>query len=218
MEPPGSKETWRGVEGDVASESRRTQADRSAATRDALIRAARPLFAEHGFASVSTETIVAAAGVTRGAMYHHFTDKTELFAAVFETVEIEVTERLATDAFTSGETDPVALMRLGARAWLDVCAEPEVQRIVLREAPSVLGWTRWREIGQSYGLGLVKAMVQGAMDAGRVPAQPVAPLAHVLVGALDEAALYIAQSPDPIQAREEMQAVLDRVLDGLVTA
>lgn len=194
---------------------RRTQADRSATTRDALIRAARPLFAEHGFTGVATETIVAAAGVTRGAMYHHFADKTELFAAVFEMVELEVTERLATDFFARGETDPVALMRLGSRAWLDVCAEPEVQRIVLLEAPAVLGWVRWREIGQRYGLGLVQGMLDAAMAAGRIPEQPLVPLAHLLMGSLDEAALYIAQSADPVLARSEMQVVLDNILTGI---
>lgn len=199
----------------MAEHVRRTQADRSASTRDALIRAARPLFAEHGFAGVATETIVAAAGVTRGAMYHQFADKTELFAAVFEAVEIEVTERLATDFFAAGETDPVALMRLGARAWLDLCAEPEIQRIVLIEAPAVLGWVRWREIGQRYGLGLVRGMLEGAMAAGRVPEQPVTPLSHLLMGSLDEAALYIAQSEDPAQAREDMQTVLDNILTGI---
>ena len=194
---------------------RRTQADRSASTREALIRAARPLFAEHGFAGVATEAIVSAAGVTRGAMYHQFADKTELFAAVFEAVEVDVTERLATDFFAGEETDPVALMRLGTRAWLDICAEPEVQRIVLIEAPAVLGWVRWREIGQRYGLGLVRGMLEGAMAAGRVPEQPVGPLAHLLMGSLDEAALYIAQSPDPVTAREEMQTVLDNILTGI---
>jgi AcrR family transcriptional regulator len=195
--------------------ARRTQAGRSAATRDALVRAARPLFAEHGFGGVGTETIVAAAGVTRGAMYHHFADKTELFAAVFEAVEVDVTERLATDFFAAGETDPVALMRLGAGAWLDICAEPDVQRIVLIEAPAVLGWIRWRAIGQAYGLGLVQGMLSGAMEAGRIPQQPVTPLAHVLMGALDEAALYIAQSADPAQARVEMEAVLAAMIDGI---
>jgi AcrR family transcriptional regulator len=195
--------------------ARRSQADRSATTREALIRAARPLFAEHGYAGVGTEAIVAAAGVTRGAMYHHFADKTELFAAVFEAVEVEVTERLATDFFASGETDAVAIMRLGVGAWLDICAEPEIQRIVLVEAPAVLGWVRWREIGQRYGLGLVRGMLEGAMAAGRIPEQPIVPLAHLLMGSLDEAALYIAQSADPAQAREQMQAVLDRILTGI---
>ena len=196
---------------------RRTQADRSASTREALIGAARALFAEHGFNGVSTEAIVAAAGVTRGAMYHQFADKSELFAAVFEAVELEVTTRLATDFFAAGETDPVKLMQLGARAWLDLCAEPEVQRIVLIEAPAVLGWARWREIGQRYGLGLVRGMLEGAMAAGRIAEQPITPLAHLLMGSLDEAALYIAQSADPATARSEMQAVLDTILRGITT-
>ena len=204
---------------DVTGEAkpRRSQADRSATTRDALIRAARPLFAEHGFAGVATETIVSAAGVTRGAMYHQFADKTELFAAVFEAVEVEVTNRLATDFFAAGETDVVMLMQLGVGAWLDICAEPEIQRIVLIEAPAVLGWVRWREIGQRYGLGLVQGMLEGAIAAGRVPEQPVTPLAHLLMGSLDEAALYIAQSGDPVRAREEMQTVLDNILTGITT-
>ena len=196
---------------------RRSQADRSASTREALVSAARPLFAEHGFNGVSTEAIVAAAGVTRGAMYHQFADKSELFAAVFEAVELEVTERLATDFFAAGETDPVALMQLGARAWLDLCAEPEVQRIVLIEAPAVLGWVRWREIGQRYGLGLVRGMLDNAMAHGRIREQPITPLAHLLMGSLDEAALYIAQSADPTTARSEMQAVLDTILSGITT-
>ena len=204
---------------DVVSEQRgrRSQADRSASTREALINAARPLFAEHGFNGVATETIVAAAGVTRGAMYHQFADKTELFATVFEAVEVEVTNRLATDFFAAGETDVVKLMQLGVGAWLDICAEPEIQRIVLIEAPAVLGWARWREIGQRYGLGLVQGMLEGAIAAGKVPQQPVTPLAHLLMGALDEAALYIAQSGDPATARSEMQAVLDNILTGITT-
>lgn len=199
------------------STPRRSQADRSTATMDALVAAARPLFAEHGFAAVGTEAIVAAAGVTRGAMYHHFKDKTELFAAVFEAVEKDVTEELATDAFAGVETEPVAMMRLGVRAWLDACARPEVQRIVLVEAPSVLGWTRWRAIGQSYGLGLVKGLLSGAMEAGSIAPQPLAPLAHLLMGALDEAALYVAQADNPALARAETETALDTLLNGLAT-
>src|SRR5881628_3869069 len=103
----------------------RTQADRSAATKDALVRAARPLFAEHGFGGVGTEAIVRAAGVTRGAMYHQFADKTELFAAVFEAVEVDVNQRIAQAIVDSGETDPIKVMELGAHAWIDACADPE---------------------------------------------------------------------------------------------
>src|SRR3954463_15164839 len=111
-------------------------ATRSTATRAALVAAARPLFAARGFADVGTEEIVRAAGVTRGAMYHQFADKTELFAAVFEAVEAELTRRIDAVVGGSGESDPIVLMKLGAGAWLDACAEPEVQRIVLTEAPA----------------------------------------------------------------------------------
>src|SRR5882757_8883401 len=121
---------------------RRTQAERAAETREALIEAARPLFAAQGFAEVALETIVRAAGVTRGALYHHFADKTELFAAVFEKVEGEVAARMGEAIAASNQTDPVEVMRLGAEFWLDVCSDPEVQRIVLVDAPGVLGWTR----------------------------------------------------------------------------
>jgi AcrR family transcriptional regulator len=193
----------------------RTQAQRSAATRDALVRAARPLFAADGFAGVGTEAIVRAAGVTRGAMYHQFADKTELFAAVFEIVEAELTQRIDAVVSNSGLSDPVELMRLGARAWLDACAEPEAHRIVLVEAPAVLGWERWREVGLRYGLGLVQGLLSYAIDVGRIRRQPVEPLAHVLIGALDEAALYAAQSPEPDHARADVLAVLEDLLTAL---
>ncbi len=195
--------------------NRRTQADRSAATRDALVAAARPLFAEHGYAGVGTEAIVRAAGVTRGAMYHQFADKRELFAAVFEAAEAAITAQIGAVVLAAGEADPIAVMRLGAAAWLDACAEPEVQRIVLIEAPAVLGWQRWREIGLRYGMGLVQGLLEHAIAVGRMPAQPVIPLAHVLIGALDEAALYLARALDPVAARAEMQQVLDRLITAL---
>ena len=193
----------------------RTQASRSAATRDALVRAARPLFAADGFAAVSTEAIVAAAGVTRGAMYHQFADKTELFAAVFETVEAEMTARIDAAVSDAGASDPIALMKFGSGVWLDACAEPEAQRIVLVEAPAVLGWARWREIGLRYGMGLVQSLVQYAISVGRIADQPAEPLSHVLIGALDEAALYVAQSDDPARARREVGAVLEGLMDAL---
>jgi AcrR family transcriptional regulator len=193
----------------------RTQADRSAATKDALVRAARPLFALEGFGGVSTEAIVRAAGVSRGAMYHQFKDKSALFEAVFEAVEQDVTARLATTVSEAGETDPISLMELGGHAWLDVCAEPEVQRIVLLDAPSVLGWERWREVGMKYGVGLVEAMIAHAISIGRIEEQPVEPLAHVLIGALDEAAMYVVRAEDPALARDQMRAVISRLVWAL---
>jgi AcrR family transcriptional regulator len=193
----------------------RTQADRSAATRDALVRAARPLFAEHGFAGVGTEAIVRAAGVTRGAMYHQFADKADLFAAVFEQVEVEVMGRIAGATGSVGDGDPISVMRAGAEAWLDACAEPEVQRIVLIDAPAVLGWERWREVGMRYSLGLVEALLARAIEIGRIAAQPVTPLAHVFIGAVDEAALYVARADDQERAREEMRDVIGRLVSAL---
>lgn len=193
----------------------RSQASRSAATRDALVHAARPLFAEHGFAGVGTETIVRAAGLTRGAMYHHFADKSELFAAVFEAIEADVAARVGSAVARSGESDPLAAMRLGASTWLDVCADPEVHRIVLLEAPAALGWERWREIGMRYGMGLVQALLAHAIEVGVIPRQPVAPLAHVMIGALDEAALYLARAADPKRARKEVGAVIDHLITSI---
>lgn len=193
----------------------RTQAQRSAATKDALIAAARPLFAASGFAGVATEAIVRAAGVTRGALYHQFTDKTELFAAVFEVVEADLTQRIDDVVSNSGLSDPIELMKLGARAWLDACAEPEAHRIVLVEAPAVLGWLRWREVGLRYGMGLVQSLLTYAIEVGRLRRQPVEPLGHVLIGALDEAALYVAQSEAPEQARADVVAVLEDLLGAL---
>jgi len=158
---------------------------------------------------------VRAAGVTRGAMYHQFSDKTDLFAAVFEAVEAEMTRRIDAAVSDSGESDPIVLMKLGAATWLDVCAEPEVQRIVLIEAPAVLGWERWREISLRYGRGLVQGLVDYGISVGRVVAQPAEALSHVLIGALDEAALYVARADDPALARREVGAVIDRLVQSL---
>ena len=193
----------------------RSQADRSEATRDALIRAARKRFGKRGYADVGTEEIVRAAGVTRGALYHHFAGKRELLEAVYERIEGEVTEKIVAGAL--GGSDPLEAMRAGAEMFLDACLEPEVQRIVLLDAPAVLGWDRWREIAGRYGLGVIEAALQGAVDAGQIADQPVKPLAHVLMGALDEAAMLVARSEDPAATRVEVAAALRGVLDGLAT-
>lgn len=195
--------------------SRRTQAERAAETREALIAAARPLFAAQGFAEVALETIVRAAGVTRGALYHHFADKTELFAAVFEQVEGEVAAQMGEAIAATNETDPVEVMRLGADFWLDACSDPEVQRIVLVDAPAVLGWTRWTEIGNRYNIGLVRALLTSAVETGRIPAQPIEATALTLLGAMREVTLYVARAEDHDQAREEAGAVMNRLIKAL---
>jgi AcrR family transcriptional regulator len=195
--------------------TRRTQAERAAETREALIEAARPLFAAQGFAEVALETIVRAAGVTRGALYHHFADKTELFAAVFEKVEGEVAARMGEVIAASNQTDPVEVMRLGADFWLDVCSDPEVQRIVLVDAPAVLGWTRWTEIGDRYNTGMVRALLTNAVETGRIPPQPIEATVLTILGAMREATLYVARAEDHDQARKDAGAVMNRLIRAL---
>src|SRR5690348_17319679 len=194
----------------------RTKHDlRSEATRRQLVSAARALFGAHGYAGVGTEEIVRAAGVTRGALYHQFRDKADLFAAVAEEVEAEIAGRIAAGAAEAAADDPVGALRIGAQLFLDACAEPEVERIILLDAPAVLGWEAWRDLAGRYGLGLVQVALQTAMDAGAIVAQPVVPLAHVLVGALDECALYVAGAEDPAAAREQCVAIFDRILRSI---
>jgi AcrR family transcriptional regulator len=195
--------------------ARRTQADRSAATRDALVTAARGLFAGQGFAEVPTDAIVTAAGLTRGALYHQFADKTALFEAVLVAVETDIATRLAGEVAAAGISDPVEALRHAVRTWLDICAEPEIHRIALVDGPSVLGWTRWRELCQEHVFGLVEVLLTRGMEAGRVREQPVRPLTHVLMGASDEAGLYVAEAADRPQARAQMIALLDTLIEGV---
>jgi AcrR family transcriptional regulator len=194
----------------------RTQAERTAATRAALLDAARRLFEERGFAGVGTDEIARAAGVTRGALYHQFDGKVELFAAVFEQVEAEIAERIALEVSAVEAEDMARALHVGVDAWIAASAEPAVQRLVLIEAPAVLGWERWREIGHRYGVGLVEGAVEGAIAAGVIAQQPVGPIAHVLIGALEEAVLYAARADDQAQATEEVRAALHALIGALI--
>ena len=192
---------------------KRTQAERSEATRSALLGAARALFGERGYGAVGTEEIVGRAGVTRGALYHQFADKQDLFRAVLEALEQDVIGRVGRRVGAATTADEA--LRLMAAGWLDACEDPEVQRIMLLDAPGVLGWEEWRAIGHRHGLGEVIALLEGAMAAGAIARQPAVPLAHIVIGALDEAALYVARAGDPTSARAEMDVVLDRLIAGL---
>ena len=183
------------------------------ATRAALVAAARELFADRGYGGVGTEEIVQRAGVTRGALYHHFTDKEDLMRAVLHDLARELAEASATAALK--ETDQWQQILAAVDAFLDACMDPAVQRIMMTDAPSVLGWDEWREIDAQYGLGLVKASLDNAMQTGLIARQPVDPLAHLVVGALDEAAMYISRADDPQQARREMGDSIERMLAGL---
>jgi AcrR family transcriptional regulator len=174
---------------------------------------ARQLFTEQGYAATSTTEIADRAGVTRGALYHHFAAKDDLFRAVFEKLEAEVANHVAREALAGA--DPLEQLRLGSRAFLDACVDPAVQRIVLLEGPGVLGWETWQEIEERYGYGLVARGVEAVIAAGLVDAQPVSPLAHVLFGALSQAGLMVARADDAGSARSDMEAAMDRLLDGL---
>ena len=195
--------------------TRRTQAERTAATRALLIDAGRKLFADKGFNDVSTQAIVAAAGVTRGALYHQFDDKVGLFAAVYEQVEQQLVEDIARQIMELQPLDPLEAMQVGARLFLDGCGASDVQQIVLIDAPAVLGWDRWRAVGVKYGLGVIEGMLAHAIAEGAVPEQPLRPTAHVLLGALDEAALFVSRAVDREQARDEMDAVCARLINGI---
>ena len=195
--------------------NRRTQAERSAATRDALITAGRALFGTRGYADVGTEEVVRAAGVSRGALYHHFADKAELFAAVFESVEEMTNARIVAAVSAAGPDDPIAAMRLGTAVFLDICTEPEMARIMLIDAPAVLGEQGWSDISSEYNMGLVLQLITLGIELGRIRPQPVVPLARILLGALREAAVYIASAPDPVGARDQVGAVLNGIIESV---
>lgn len=195
---------------------RRTQSQRKKATRGALIDAGRGLFAERGYDDVGAEEIVRTAGLTRGALYHHFPGgKRDLLEAVYEAVEAESTERVAHVVLASEMESPLAAMKAGVAAFLDECAEPGFQQIVLHDAPAVLGWDRWREISAANGLGLIEASLIAAIEAGEIRPLPVKPTAHLLLGALDEAAMLI-RSADPA-GRAEVTTVLLALIESFAT-
>jgi len=196
--------------------NRRTQAERSAATRGALVAAARRLWSERGYAAVGTPEIAAAARVTRGAMYHQFADKAALFLVVAEAVEADVTARLGEYVVASGAADPAAALHAAVDGWLAACEEPEVRQVLLLDGPVVLGWDGFRDVALRHGLGLTEAMLQAAIDAGQLAPQPTRGLAHVLIGAMDEAAMYLATAGDRVAARAEVARVLHALLDGLL--
>ena len=195
---------------------KRTQAERSATTRAALVDAARRLWAERGYAAVGTPEIAASAGVTRGALYHQFADKAALLLAVVEAVEADVTRRIAEDVSRSAPEDAAAALYAAVDAWLEACRVPEVRRLLLLDAPVVLGWDAVRDVGLRHGLGLTEALLEAAMGSGRLERQPTRPLAHVLIGALNEAAMMVATADDAASAQQEAGDALRAVLRGLL--
>ncbi len=192
-----------------------TQAERTEATRGKLIATGRTLFSERGFAATSTEDILGASGVSRGAMYHHFSSKTELFQAVFEAVEDDLTQQVLVAATSGGETDPMRILELGFDAFLDQCLKPEVQRIVMLEGPTVLGWDTWHELDERYAFGTLKFVLALAAESGRLEPDAVEPLSHLLLGAIMQAGMVVARADDPALAKQSMVASWRQLLSSI---
>jgi AcrR family transcriptional regulator len=194
-------------------EVKRSKAEQRAHTRQQLLAVARALFAERGYAATATEDVVERAGVTRGALYYHFKDKRDLFRAVLEDIQMEMAR--TPPSIPAAPRDPWAMMRAGVHGYLDACLDPRVQRIVLQDGPAVLGWAEWRALDQRYNIATVTAALARLMDAGIVARLPVEPLAQILLAALAEAGLLIANAADVQGARVEVGQTVDRLLDGL---
>ena len=183
------------------------------ATRRELIAIATKLFVAHGYQGTSIDAVLREAGISRGALYHHFDGKHALFEAVLDRVEADVAERVAKAA--RDFDDPVEALRAGSHAWLHLARDPAVRRIALVDAPSVVGWEKWREIDERYAFGLLKAALGAVAARGRVRKELVDVLAHMLLAALAEVALVIARAKDAKGAVRVGQAAVDELLDGL---
>ncbi|HXX47815.1 MAG TPA: helix-turn-helix domain-containing protein [Myxococcota bacterium] len=193
--------------------SRRSQAERSAATVEALERAARALFSGRGFEATSIDDIAARAGVAKGAFYHHFAAKEEIFVRVLDGVQAELAA-LPVPAASRRIADPLERIADAVLRWLLAASEPERKRILLVDGPAVIGWQRWREIDAKY-FGAGARVALAAVLGERASAREVDALAHLLLGAVMEGALVCASAPDARRAAREVTAALRRLLAGL---
>jgi AcrR family transcriptional regulator len=187
----------------------RTRDEQAEATRAALLAVARRLFATRGYPDVSTEEIVQAARVTKGALYHHFKDKQELFRGVVEQIQQEIRARLQTASAKAG--DGLAQLRAACHEYLDACVLDEVGRIVVLDSPAVLGWDSWCKINREYGIGFFVERLRALQ--GEDPGLEAT--AQMLLGALNVAGRVIAQASDRSTARAQVGATIDRVLAGI---
>ncbi len=195
--------------------ARRSQAERTEATTAALVDAARELFARDGYDATSLDVVAARAGVTKGAVYHHFDGKRQLFEAVFSREVERVTTPLA--AAYARKKDPWEAFKAGCKAFLDECLDPGLQRIVLLDASAAIGWEGIRRL-EAPLLELMELAISRAAQAGRIAPRPPAPLAHFLFGAICEMAMIVARADDPKVAQRQAVAEIGRVLDGLVAS
>jgi AcrR family transcriptional regulator len=189
-----------------------TKAQQREATIEKLIEVARQVFTEQGYANAATEDIVHQAGVTRGALYHHFKSKEGLFQAVLGAVQADVAQRI-TEASEQYE-DTWQQLKAGCVAFLQSSDDPQVQRIMLTDAPAVLGWSVWRELDAQHSMKTLHEALETLIEQGEIPPLPITALTHLLSGAMNEAALWIAQSQHPT-ALEEAVTALDYLLESL---
>jgi AcrR family transcriptional regulator len=189
-----------------------TQQQRTEATTGALVGAARELFAQDGYAATSLDAVVEAAGVTKGALYHHFASKRELFAAVFA-AEQQKLSAITAEVYERIE-DPWEAFEASCRAFVEACQEPGVQRIFLLDAPAALGWETIRDL-ESGTLAMMQFAIQRAIDEGRIPPRPARPLAHLLFGGICECAMVVARAEDQRTALREGTEELSRTLRAI---
>jgi AcrR family transcriptional regulator len=189
-------------------------AERLARSRAALLAAARAVFARDGFANAKTGEIVASADLTRGALYYHFPDKTAMFEAVLEDVARDLVVRIDRAA-AGAPVDALTGLRAGCAEWLDAMAEPELHRLYLVEGPAALGLTRWREIDAAHGGRALREGIVAVIAERADPGLELESLTALLSGALNEAALWIAEAADPGAARKAMRTSLDTLLNRL---
>ncbi|MBC8161021.1 MAG: TetR/AcrR family transcriptional regulator [Roseiflexaceae bacterium] len=190
-----------------------TKAAQRTATTRKLISIARAQFTAHGYAHTSTEAIVQLAGVTRGALYHHFGNKQGLFNAVVAEVQRDVAQRVA-EASQATE-HPWDQLIVGCRAFLRASLEPDVQRIMLIDGPATIGWDAWREMDAENAMRLLEAGIQELADMHIIEVASVTATTRLLSGAMNEAVLWIARSDQPFQALDETIAALEQLLAGL---
>jgi len=183
------------------------------ATRAALIDVATELFATNGYEATAIPAVLDAAGVSRGALYHHFESKEALFEAVLQSVEAEATLKVTRAA--RGATDPLDGLRRGCAAYLAMCRDPVVRRISLIDAPAVVGWERWGEIDEQYSFGLIKAAIAAIAADGRVKPELIDVMAHMVLAALLEVALLVARADEGRLAIRRGQAAVDELLTAL---
>ena len=189
------------------------QAERREATREAVLTAATTLFGKNGFAATTIDDVAAAAGVAKGAVYHHFPNKEAVFDAVLQRTSAAMAARI--QAEVSRSPDVLTMLTHGTKAYFQACAEAPVGRIVLKDGPAVLGWSRWREIDEEhFGRAIPQALAL-AMEQGLIERQPVGPLSRLLLGAVTEAASACATSADPAATGQEHAAAFERLIGGL---